>query len=593
MTDVFLTILNMSLTASYVIIFIILVRLPLKKAPKVISYVLWSVAAFRLLCPFSFESILSLVPMNTSPIPQNIMYQQTPQINSGITAVDSYVNRSLPSPIAGASANPLQTCTRIGAYIWLLGIAVMLIYSVVSVLILKRGLKSARRTEGNIYEADNLKTPFVLGVFRPRIIIPAGLSAEEKSYIIRHEQTHIHRLDHIIKPFAFLVLSIHWFNPLVWIAFVLMSTDMELSCDERVLKEMGGDIKKAYSASLLSLATEKHIINGSPLAFGEGNVRGRIKNVLNYKKPAFGVMAAAVIAVICAGIGLLANPKANAASENNNVKEIYQYRTQYVGDNSKVVNITDRLPIPKTLTRTQVQLYTDKAPYTIEVTYKTTPAVRESFSTTENQAVFDQSAVLMFALIGNADSVKFILNDGEQDMAIQRSRDWANEKMAKNVWDSSSTIEKFTALYTAISKNDAFNEKDFSSKSSEPEIWPADISYYSKLSSLINSTEIAIQPSNADIAYCIVSVNNGYLSSDTATNRKEIKIPLNSAASVTYALSDGKSAANFDQDEITIDFYNDNSKKYYTCQIIVGKSVDDSNVYTLPAFPNWKSYIQE
>jgi beta-lactamase regulating signal transducer with metallopeptidase domain len=298
----------MSLTASYVILFIVLVRLPLKKAPKVISYVLWSVAAFRLLCPFSFESILSLVPMNTSPIPQDITYQQTPQINSGITAVDTYVNSSLPAPIAEASANPLQIYTHIGMYIWLLGIATMLIYSVVSVLILKSRLKSARYTEGNIYEADNLKTPFVLGIFRPRMFIPAGLSTEEKSYIVRHEQTHIRRFDHIIKPFAFLVLSIHWFNPLAWIAFVLMGTDMELSCDERVIKEMGGAIKKAYSASLLSLATGKRILNGSPLAFGEGNVGGRIKNVLNYRKPTFWMIAVAVVAVIAVGIGLLANP---------------------------------------------------------------------------------------------------------------------------------------------------------------------------------------------------------------------------------------------------------------------------------------------
>ena len=323
MTDGFLTILNMSLTADYVILFILLIRLPLKKVPEVISYALWSVAAFRLICPFSFKSILSLIPMNTSPIPQNIMYQQTPQINSGITVVDNFVNRFLPSPAATQSANPLQICTQIGAYIWLLGIAVMLIYSVVSVLILKSSLKSARLLEGNLYEADNLKTPFVLGVFRPRIFIPAGLSEEEKSYIIRHEQTHIHRLDHIIKPFAFLVLSIHWFNPLVWIAFVFMSTDMELSCDERVLKEMGGDIKKAYSASLLSLATEKRIINGSPLAFGEGNVRGRIKNVLNYKRPAFWAMTAAAIAVICVGIGLIANPKEIAVNKNNSLDAIY------------------------------------------------------------------------------------------------------------------------------------------------------------------------------------------------------------------------------------------------------------------------------
>lgn len=186
---------------------------------------------------------------------------------------------------------------------------VILVYSVTSVMILKRRLKSAQHIERNIYEADNLKTPFVLGIFRPGIYIPAGLTKEEKSLIIRHEQTHIRRFDHIVKPFAFFVLSIHWFNPLVWIAFLLMSTDMELSCDEKVIKEMGGEIKKAYSASLLSLAMGKRILNGSPLAFGEGNVKGRIKNVLNYRKPSFWIIVSAVIAVVVVSIGLLANPK--------------------------------------------------------------------------------------------------------------------------------------------------------------------------------------------------------------------------------------------------------------------------------------------
>jgi beta-lactamase regulating signal transducer with metallopeptidase domain len=307
--DMFVSVLNMSLTASYVILVIILVRLPLKKAPKAISYALWSAAGFRLLCPFSFESILSLLPIKTAPIPQDIAYRQIPQIDSGVFAVDAYVNSVLPAPVAEASVNPLQIYIQTGAYIWLSGIAVMLVYSVVSILILNNRLKGARHTELNIYEADNLKTPFVLGIFRYKIYIPAGLTQEEGSYIIRHEQTHIRRLDHVIKPFAFLILSIHWFNPLVWIAFVLMSTDMELSCDERVIREMGGKIKKAYSASLLSLATGRHVINGSPLAFGEGNVKGRIKNVLNYKKPAFWIITLTVIAVIIIGTGLIANPR--------------------------------------------------------------------------------------------------------------------------------------------------------------------------------------------------------------------------------------------------------------------------------------------
>ncbi|WP_243136997.1 M56 family metallopeptidase, partial [Alkaliphilus serpentinus] len=205
--------------------------------------------------------------------------------------------------------NPLQIYIEIAAYIWVLGIIALLVYSFVSIFMLKRQLKSAQLIEQNIYEAKNLKTPFVLGFIKPKIYLPVGLNATERSYILLHEQTHIHRKDHIIKVLAFLTLSVHWFNPLVWIAFMLMSKDMELSCDERVLKQMNNeDIKKTYANSLLSLATGKHIISGSPLAFGEGNVRGRIKNVLNYKRPRFWVVFASIIVLIVSGITLISNP---------------------------------------------------------------------------------------------------------------------------------------------------------------------------------------------------------------------------------------------------------------------------------------------
>lgn len=314
MSEIFITALNMSLTASYVILFVVFARLLLKKAPKVISYALWAVVALRLIFPFSIESALSLLPRtaNVAPIPHNIVYQPSPQINSGIDAVDTYVNNSLPAPVIGASVNPMQIYVETGAYIWAIGIIALLVYSIVSILTLKRQLKGAQLVEKYIYEAKNLKTPFVLGLIRPKIYLPLGLDASERNYILLHEQTHINRRDHIIKVFAFLIVSIHWFNPLVWIAFMLMSKDMELSCDERVLKEvneeMNEDIKKPYASSLLSLATGKHILNSSPLAFGEGNVKGRIENVLNYRKPRFWVVLVAIIIVIAVGIGLLSNP---------------------------------------------------------------------------------------------------------------------------------------------------------------------------------------------------------------------------------------------------------------------------------------------
>lgn len=310
MSKLFLSVLNMSITASYVILFVIFIRLLLKKAPKVISYAMWGVVAFRLIIPFSFESIFSLMPRNTNTalISQNIIYQQNPQINSGIKVVDSFFSQSLPEATANASIKPIQIYITIGSYIWMIGIIALIFYSIISILILKRKLKSAELIEKNIFRLKNLKTPFVLGLIRPKIYLPDGLKSEERRYILLHEQTHINRKDNIIKVVAFLILSIHWFNPLVWIAFMLMSEDMELSCDEKVLKEINEDIKKPYANSLLSLATEKHILNGSPLAFGEGNVKSRIKNVLNYKKSGLWVIVITVILSLAVGIGLLANP---------------------------------------------------------------------------------------------------------------------------------------------------------------------------------------------------------------------------------------------------------------------------------------------
>jgi beta-lactamase regulating signal transducer with metallopeptidase domain len=311
MNQLFITVLNMSITASYVIILIILVRLFLKKAPKYISYALWVVVAFRLVIPFSYESIISLLPQNTNtvPIPYDIIFQQNPQINSGIKIVDSYVSKSLPRATTGASVNPLQIYMGTGTYIWIFGMIALFTYSVTSIFLLKNRLKDSKSLGGNIFEAYNLKTPFVLGLIKPKIYLPTGINNNEKSYILLHEQIHIKRKDHIIKVLAFVILCVHWFNPLVWISFILMGRDMELSCDEKVLKHINNkNIKKIYADSLLSLATDRHILNGNPLAFGEGKIKGRIKNVLNYRPPRFWVIIITVVLALVIGTGLVVNP---------------------------------------------------------------------------------------------------------------------------------------------------------------------------------------------------------------------------------------------------------------------------------------------
>lgn len=350
MDKLFLTVLNMSMTGAYVIAVICLARLPLKKAPKIISYCLWAVAGFRLMIPLSIESVFSLIPFKAQTIPQDIAMQSIPRIDSGIHFVDNAVSSILPAATPTASVNPLQIWITIGAFVWLIGATIMVIYSVVSCVILKRRMSKASHIEANIYEAKIIKSPFVLGVIRPKIYLPIGLYEQERSYILLHEQTHIRRHDHVIKFVAYFILCLHWFNPLAWVAFLLMNVDLELSCDERVLKVIGDEIKKDYSLSLLSLATERHFIGGSPLAFGESGVKGRIINVLNFKKPSRGIIIAAVALVVVLGMGGVFNRATDGSTldsifpitMNNVVKEPHFGGTvTEVYDNAILVSVNE------------------------------------------------------------------------------------------------------------------------------------------------------------------------------------------------------------------------------------------------------------
>ncbi len=342
MSDLFYIVINMSLTANYVILGVILVRQLLKKSPKIISYILWSVVAFRLVVPFSFKSTLSLLPKNidTTPIPNNIALSETPQINSGISVVDMVVNNSLPVQANSYtnSVNPLQIYEFIFMLIWVIGIVVFLGYYIYSILKLKRQLKNSEHLEGNIYEAKNLKTPFVLGCIKPKIYLPKDLSLEERKYICLHEQIHIYRKDYIIKSLGFLILAIHWFNPLVWISFILMNKDMEYSCDESVLKALDSNVKKSYAMSLVNLASEKPLV--SRIAFGEGDVKGRVKNVLNYRKRNLGILVVSVVSAVVIGIGLMSNPVSGSEEEIPEVTT-ENASNENIDSNDKATNFTE------------------------------------------------------------------------------------------------------------------------------------------------------------------------------------------------------------------------------------------------------------
>lgn len=315
------TLLNMSLTASVAIVLVILLRLLLKKAPKVISYALWGVVLFRLLCPVSIGSDFSVYNLFDAPteesgtvtsvieyVPSNIVHTEYPSVVLPVPGISDAINETLSQGEEQLRADPLEGPIFIATCVWMAGVLAMVIYSIVSYIRLRGKLSVVVPLRDNIFIADDMKSPFVVGLFRPKIYLPCNLGNKEQEYIILHEQHHIKRLDHVMKALAFLALAIHWFNPLVWVAFVLASKDMEMSCDEAVIRKIGGDVRADYSASLLTLATGRRIIAGTPLAFGEGDTKGRINNLSKWKKPAVWVVLLAVVACVVLAVCLLTNP---------------------------------------------------------------------------------------------------------------------------------------------------------------------------------------------------------------------------------------------------------------------------------------------
>lgn len=309
MEQVFRVILNISYTGGLVILALLLLRVLLKKAPKWLPYLLWSVAFFRLLCPFSFESALALLP-SVEPLPQEFLTAQTPQIHTGIGVLNSAVNPAIAKSMAPAgfsSINPAQILLWVLGWVWVFGVLCMLVYALWSTLRFSHRIRFATLLEPGIYESDQIDTAFVFGLFRPKIYIPTGLNAQARAHVLLHERTHIRRRDYIWKPLSFLVLALHWFNPLIYAFYLCFDRDMELSCDERVLKDAKVDIRQSYSATLLAVSAARGMF-AAPLAFGESNTKLRIRSILQYRKPVFWVAVAGVILAAAAAVVLLLNP---------------------------------------------------------------------------------------------------------------------------------------------------------------------------------------------------------------------------------------------------------------------------------------------
>lgn len=315
---VFVELLNRSIAAGWLILAVLVLRLILKKAPKWLTCILWAIVAVRLVSPITLESIFSLIPSAETISPYVVQYAQNPAINSGVPFLNQAVNpmiRESLSPVPGASVNPLYVWMVLAGFLWAIGLLALLAYAVIGYLRMQHKVREAILLQDNIWLCDAVGSPFILGVFRPRIYLPSGIDGEQTASVIAHEQAHLKRLDHLWKMLAYLLLAVYWFQPLLWVSYHLFCRDIELACDEKVIGGLDLDGRKAYSRALVSCSLRCRAIMAGPLAFGEVGVKERVRIVLNYKKPAFWMVTAAVLVCILAAVCFLTDPKELEASQ--------------------------------------------------------------------------------------------------------------------------------------------------------------------------------------------------------------------------------------------------------------------------------------
>ena len=321
MGNIFLNLLNISITATWFILAIIIFRIVFKKVPKFVNCILWSLVIVRLILPFSIESPFSFIE-NTTPVKSEQFYIETTESNISQKSEKSEVTEnSVSDDLVAVKPENKKTIdlTEIISVIWISGSGVMLLYALLSYIKIRSKVKERLPYQKSVYLCENINTPFILGVIKPRIYIPVSISEEDAVLVIKHEKTHLKRFDHLLKPLGFIVLSVYWFNPAIWVLYILLCRDIELACDEKVIKELGDENKKAYSNTLINCSAERKIITACPLAFGETSVKTRIKSILNYKKPAIWLIILSLIVTLILTVGFLTNPETkfeNIINEN-------------------------------------------------------------------------------------------------------------------------------------------------------------------------------------------------------------------------------------------------------------------------------------
>ena len=312
MAAVFLKLLNLSISASWLVLAVLVLRLVSKRSPKWMNVLLWGIVALRLVLPFSVESALSLIPSAETVSPAVVQFDPAPTITSGVSIIDNAVNPSLSEHFAAVptmSVNPLYVWTEIAGWVWLIGLGAMLLYALVSYLRLRRRVSVSLPVQDHIYLCDAISSPFILGVVKPHIYLPSGLDEVQRQNVLSHEQAHLARRDHWWKPLGFALLAVYWFNPVLWLAYALLCRDIELACDERVIRTMDESAVKTYSTVLLACSMPRKAVITCPLAFGEVGVKERVRNALHYKKPAFWVVAASVAVCVVVAVCFLTNPR--------------------------------------------------------------------------------------------------------------------------------------------------------------------------------------------------------------------------------------------------------------------------------------------
>ena len=311
MAAVFLKLLNLSISASWLVLAVLVLRLISKRSPKWVNVLLWGIVALRLVLPFSIESAVSLIPSAETVSPAAVQFDPAPTITSGVSVIDNAVNPSLSehfSAVPTASVNPLYVWTEIAGWVWLIGLGAMLLYALVSYLRLRRRVSVSLPIQDHIYLCDAISSPFILGVVKPHIYLPSTLDEVQQQNVLSHERAHLARRDHWWKPLGFALLAVYWFNPVLWLAYALLCRDIELACDERVIRTMDEIAVKTYSTVLLACSMPRKAAITCPLAFGEVGVKERVKNALHYKKPAFWVVAASVAVCVVVAVCFLTNP---------------------------------------------------------------------------------------------------------------------------------------------------------------------------------------------------------------------------------------------------------------------------------------------